>query len=714
MLPVSYDNQLVLVSFLVAVMAAYTALDLAGRIHTAAEGAAKWWLLGGAVAMGFGIWSMHFIGMLAFQLPIDIGYDLPITVASLLIGILASAFALWKMAMSAFTARHLITSALIMGGGIIAMHYTGMAALRMEPGIQYNTTLVLLSLVIAVVASGVALKIAHSLRGVQSRIFLKRALAATLMGAAIVGMHYTGMSAATFPFNSICLSVSEGLAPRWMAVMVFIITLCVLAITLVTSVLDARLESRTARLASSLTIANQQLKKQALYDNLTGLANRVLLEDRLEQSISKARREKTRFGLMFVDLDGFKAVNDSLGHHFGDTVLIETAERIRSVVRIEDTIARLAGDEFVILVDITQPEDAAAIAEKLNHAINQPYEFHGQEFGVSGSIGIALYPDNGTTAHQLMVNADAAMYHTKNFGRNGYSFFEASMDVNAHNRLSLMQDLRYALEKNQFQLYYQPKVTIPRGPILGVEALLRWHHPERGVIAPDDFIGLAERIGVIVPIGEWVMREACRQMKQWHDMGHRDWTVAVNLSALQFTNDGLVQVVEHALQDSGLPARYLVLEITESIVMSDVESTLQILDRLVELGVSISIDDFGTGYSSLLYLKRFPATELKIDRCFIKNLATGPADAAIVSAIVGLGQSLDLNVVAEGVETEKEHDFLAALGCDAMQGYWTAKPLPPDDFMRVVNGPNQPYFLKGDVAFKPDDPAPGATEYQPA
>ncbi|HWL28498.1 MAG TPA: MHYT domain-containing protein, partial [Burkholderiaceae bacterium] len=238
MLPVSYDNQLVLVSFLVAVMAAYTALDLAGRIHTAAEGAAKWWSLGGAVAMGFGIWSMHFIGMLAFQLPIEVGYDLHITLASLLIGILASAFALWKMAMSTFTTRHLASSALIMGFGIIAMHYTGMAALRMDPGIRYDYVLVLLSVVIAVLVSGVALKIAHSLLGLRSRIFLKRGLAAMLMGAAIVGMHYTGMSAANFPANSICLSLGDGLAPRWMAVMVFIVTLSVLAITLVTSVLD--------------------------------------------------------------------------------------------------------------------------------------------------------------------------------------------------------------------------------------------------------------------------------------------------------------------------------------------------------------------------------------------------------------------------------------------------------------------------------------------
>jgi diguanylate cyclase (GGDEF)-like protein len=714
MLPVSYDNQLVLASFLVAVLAAYTALNLAGRIHIATESAAKWWLLGGAVAMGFGIWSMHFIGMLAFWLPIETAYDVPITVASMLIGMLAAAFALWKMAVPVLTTRHLVVSALIMGCGLVAMHYTGMSALRMDPGIEYDYRLVLLSLMIAVVASGAALKIAHALLGFQSRIVLKRGLAAILMGAAIVGMHYTGMSAADFPANSIYPSASDGLAPRWMAVMVFIITLSVLAITLITSALDARLESRTARLASALTIANQQLKKQALYDDLTGLANRVLLEDRLEQSISKARREKARFALMLLDLDGFKAINDSLGHHVGDTVLIETAVRIRSMVRIEDTIARRAGDEFVILVDLDRPEDAAAVAEKLNHAINQPYEFHGQEFGVSGSIGIAVYPDNGTTAHQLMTNADAAMQGTKNSGRNGYRYVESSMDVKAHSQLSLMQDLRYALEKGQLQLYYQPKLTLPHGPISGVEALLRWHHPDRGVIGPEDFIGLAERIGVIAPIGEWVLQQACTQMKQWHDMGHREWTVAVNLFAPQFSNDGLVQVVESALRDSGLPTRSLILEITESIVMADIDLTLQILDRLVQSGVSISIDDFGMGHSSLLYLKRFPVAELKIDRGFIKSLATGADDAAIVSAIVGLGRSLDLNVVAEGIETEKERDFLASLGCDAMQGDWTARPLPPGEFMQVVNGPNKPYFLRADIAVKPDDPLPGASEYQPA
>jgi len=349
----------------------------------------------------------------------------------------------------------------------------------------------------------------------------------------------------------------------------------------------------------------------------------------------------------------------------------------------------------VILAHIAQPDDAASIAEKLNDTINRPLRFDGQELGISVSIGIAIYPDNGATEHEMMVNADAAMYHTKQSGRNAYCFFEASMNANAHNNLALMQDLRVALEKNQFEIHYQPKVVSPAGPVSGVEALLRWRHPVRGMVGPDVFIALAERTGMIIEIGAWVLRESCRQLKAWHDEGLTHWTVAVNLSALQFSNDALVDLVEQILDETGLPPASLTLEVTESVAMKDVEHTLAILNRIVALGVSISIDDFGTGYSSLMYLKRFPAAELKIDRGFVRELGAGTEDAAIVSAIVGLGQSLNLKIVAEGVETEEQHDFLAKLGCDAMQGYWMARPMPPAELINLVNGTNRNYFVDG-------------------
>jgi diguanylate cyclase (GGDEF)-like protein len=638
--------------------------------------------------MGIGIWSMHFIGMLAFRLPIALGYDIPITMLSLVIAIAVSAYALGKTSEPTLTLRRLASCAVMMGGGISSMHYVGMMAMRMNPFIEYDPTLFAVSVLVAIVAAGVALKVTHLLRISAPKVKVARGLAAVLLGSAIVGMHYIGMAAANFPIGSICRAAGDGMEPRWMAVLVFIVTISVLAITLITSVLDARLESRTARLASRLLKANEQLKKQMLHDHLTDLPNRLLLEDRLDQAISQAASNQTHFALMFLDLDGFKTINDSLGHHSGDDLLIETAARIRAVVGPHDTVARLGGDEFVVLTALTQAEDAAATAEKLLSAVNQPYLVGDHDIRVSTSIGIATYPDDGASGHQLMVNADAAMYHVKNGGRNAYCFFKASMNADAQNKLALMQDLRGALEKNQFALHYQPKLATQTGRISGVEALLRWQHPERGMVGPDVFIPLAERSGLIVAIGDWVINEACRQLKAWHEQGCHGWTIAVNLSAVQFSNEGLVEVVETALKTHGLEARYLTLEVTETVAMKDVEQTLALLNRIVALGVAISIDDFGTGYSSLLYLKRFPACELKIDRGFVKNLSAGSDDSAIVSAIIGLGRSLGLNIVAEGVETEQQHAFLATLGCHTMQGYWIARPMPAQDILKAFNPAN--------------------------
>ena len=419
-------------------------------------------------------------------------------------------------------------------------------------------------------------------------------------------MHYTGMAAANFPVGSICAAASEGILPGWLALVVIIITLSVLAIALLTSVLDARLESQTSLLAKSLAVANQELTQQALQDNLTKLPNRTLLEDRLNQILHKAERTHTRFALMFMDLDGFKAINDSLGHHIGDMLLVEVAQRIQGSIRAQDTAARLGGDEFVLLIEVVEPEDAASVADKLCNIINQSFDIGHQILGVSASIGIAIYPDDGLTPHDLLVNADAAMYHTKSTGRNGYHFFESSMNTNAHKQLQVIQDLRLALERKEFCLHYQPKFNTQDGLVIGAEALLRWQHPTRGMIAPNDFITLAEKTGLIVPIGEWVLDEACRQMRIWHDEGNKHWKVAVNLSAVQFSNDHLIELVQTTLARNGLPASGLMLEVTESTAMHDVEASLTILDKLASMGIDISIDDFGTGYSCLLYTSPSP------------------------------------------------------------------------------------------------------------
>ncbi|XVJ49728.1 putative bifunctional diguanylate cyclase/phosphodiesterase (plasmid) [Pseudomonas sp. UBT] len=680
----SYSPSLVVISLFVAILASYTALDLAGRLATAQGRAAYVWMAGGALAMGTGVWSMHFIGMLALRLPFALGFDLGITALSLLIAVLSSGFALWLVSQPRLPAWQLAFGALIMGAGISSMHYTGMAAMRMTPGIDYDPTLFGASLLIAVVASGAALWIAFNLRRNTPYVRLARGGAAVVMGIAIVGMHYTGMAAARFADDSFCGAVLTGLSGKGLDNLVLVTSLAVLIIALLTSLLDARLEARTAVLADSLTLANQELTHLALHDMLTGLPNRTLLADRIQQAIQTVTEQGGCFALMFIDLDGFKPVNDAFGHHMGDQLLREVGLRLREDLRSQDTLARIGGDEFVLLVQLLQPDDAMGLAERQVGLINRAFKVAEHELNISASIGIALFPGNGNTPQELLMNADAAMYHAKGMGKNGYSFFDVSMNTNARKQLQLLQDLRSAVEHEQFRLYYQPKFDAVSGIAIGAEALLRWEHPQQGLMLPATFIELAEKTGLIIPIGEWVLNEACRQMRLWYVQGYEDWRIAVNLSALQFCHAGLVKSVAAALDRHQLPANSLTLEITETTAMSDADASMTVLQQLSDMGVDLSIDDFGTGYSSLMYLKRLPANELKIDRGFVRDLEHDSDDAAIVSAIVALGQALGLRIVAEGVETDMQQSFLTRLGCNSLQGYLLGHPLPADSFMADI------------------------------
>lgn len=684
MLISSYSPALVAISLCVAILASYTALDLTGRIATAKGRTVYLWIAGGALAMGVGVWSMHFIGMLALRLPFALGFDAGITALSLLIAVLSSGFALWLVSQPRLPVWQLAFGALIMGAGISCMHYTGMAAMRMTPGIDYDPALFGASLLIAVAASGAALWIAFNLRRNTPYVRLARGGAAMVMGVAIVGMHYTGMAAARFADDSFCGAALNGLSGRGLDNLVLVTSLAVLIIALLTSLLDARLQARTAALAHSLTLANQELTHLALHDMLTGLPNRTLLADRITQAMQAVREQGGCFALMFIDLDGFKPVNDAFGHHLGDLLLREVGQRLREDLRSQDTLARIGGDEFVLLVQLTQPQDALGLAERQVVLINQAFQVAEHDLKISASVGIALFPGNGSTPQELLMNADAAMYHAKGLGKNGYSFFEASMNTNARKQLQLLQDLRNALELDQLQLYYQPKFDAVSGMPVGAEALLRWEHPQQGLLLPTSFIELAEKTGLIIPIGDWVLNEACRQMSAWYAEGYEDWRIAVNLSALQFGHAGLVKSVAAALARHRLPANSLTLEITETTAMSDADASMTVLQQLSQMGVDLSIDDFGTGYSSLMYLKRLPANELKIDRGFVRHLEHDSDDAAIVSAIVALGQALGLRIVAEGVETDAQQHFLTRLGCNALQGYLLGHPLPATDFMADI------------------------------
>ena len=680
----SYIPSLVVISILVAILAAYTALDLVGRIVSARGRAVHLWTAGGAIAMGVGTWSTHFIGMLAFVLPIDLGYDVPLVLLSLLIAIGFSGFALWLATQPRLPALQLSLGAVLLGLGISAMHYTGMAAMRMQPGIQYTPWLFVLSLVIAIAASAAALRIAFHLRQQRPRVYLLRASAALLLGLAVIGMHYTGMAAANFADGSFCGALPQGLSSDGLDRMVLVTSLSILGIALFSCILDSHLETRTAVLADSLTEANLELTHLALHDNLTGLPNRALLTERIDQAMKRATESGGCFALMFMDLDGFKPVNDAFGHHTGDLLLRQVALRLRNSLHRRDTLARVGGDEFVLLVELQNPEDALTVARRQVNEVGNPFNIGEHQLQISLSIGICIYPGNGSTQHELLINADAAMYHTKAAGKNGYSFFDASMNSNARNQLQMSQDLHKAIKHRQFCIYYQPKFDAMTGLPVGAEALLRWNHPEQGILGPDLFISMAEKTGLIIQIGEWVLDEACRQMREWYTQGYSHWRIAVNLSALQFCHSGLVTAVADTLARHQLPANCLTLEITETTAMHDADASLAVLRRLSEMGVDLSIDDFGTGYSSLMYLKRLPANEIKIDRGFVRDLEHDTDDAAIVSAIVAVGQALNLRIVAEGVETAVQQRFLTHLGCHSLQGFLLGYPLPAQQFLEEI------------------------------
>lgn len=677
----TYVPELVATSFVVAALASYAALKTTGRIRASDAVAKRWWLAGGALAMGIGVWSMHFIGMLALRLPIRLGYDIGITLLSLLLAVAASGYALWLVTREQVSRARLFSGAVVMGMGIAAMHYVGMAAMRMDPHIVYRPGWFIASVLIAIAAAGGALAIAYRLREDVHHERLHRALAAAVMGVAIVGMHYTGMAAAHFPEGSMCgAALRAGLSPDSLAWLLVVINAAVLGTAIGASVLDRLLHERTARLSASLQQANQQLTHLALHDALTGLPNRLQLVDYLQQRIARAQGDGSRFAVLFIDLDGFKGVNDSFGHHVGDALLVRVATTLRQMIAPGDTVARLGGDEFVMAAAVGGASEATVLGQRLLARLGEAMKLEDHDdVRVTASIGIALYPGDGQDADALMAHADAAMYCIKESGRNGMALYEPSMSEGAQGQLQLTYDLRRALERGQLVLYYQPQIRALDNGLAGMEALVRWQHPRLGLVMPDRFIALAERVGLIVELGAWVLDEACRQWAAWQRAGARVPTVSVNLSAAQVRSEHLVAQVRSAMRRHGLPAGVLTLEITESMAMVERERTARVLEALAEAGARISVDDFGTGYSSLSYLAHLPVHELKIDRQFVHQLVPGSRQAAIVQSVVHLGRQLGLDVVAEGVETPEQKQLLAGMGCTRLQGYLISPPRPVEE-----------------------------------
>ncbi|EPJ7668589.1 putative bifunctional diguanylate cyclase/phosphodiesterase [Enterobacter asburiae] len=675
MLNISWDPVLIAISYLVAFIASFVALDSAGKIPLSSRKAALFWRIAGGVTLGIGIWSMHFIGMLSMQMPMMMSYDLWLTLASLGVAVVASATALnIAVAGKKLSPFRLIFATAILSAGVVSMHYIGMAALMLDGSIIWDRRLVGLSVVIAVVASGTALWLAFRLRDKRKGVFIDRIIAAFVMAAAICAMHYTGMSAAQF--QEMAHTLPGGIGELGLSIWVSVTTLCLLGVMLIISLIDSH--RRTSRLTDNLHQLNRQLELQARFDALTGLANRHQMDLRMQDCLRSALLSKKPFAVIFLNVDHFKRVNDTWGHGVGDELLIAVAQRITARLTREMTLARLGGDAFILLVPECDDDRLNALVTALLEDVRRPLSVCGHTLSTTISAGVSLYPQDGETLHELKLKADAALHRVKEEGRNGWAIYRAEMSTAIPAKPGFLQELSQALERDQFELWYQPTWHAEDKTIHGFEALLRWRHPEQGVVLPNLFIPSLEQTGLIIPVGNWAIEAACRQLHFWTEQGFSQWTLSLNLSPIQFEQPDIFQIVSSMLEKYSLSPSRLILEVTESTALKNLDRSIELLNAFNHAGIVVSIDDFGTGYSNLLMLSVLPAKELKIDRSFVTSMLENEKSYKLVETIISIARTMEMNMVAEGIETEEQQAVLTRLGCDYLQGYLFSRPLPAE------------------------------------
>ncbi|WP_343724100.1 putative bifunctional diguanylate cyclase/phosphodiesterase [Herbaspirillum huttiense] len=694
----SFHFLLLAFALLVASLSAYAALEVSERIVLQESQHRRLWLAIGAVVFGLGVWGAMLLTVASLDAPMPIAFDARMVVLTLLL-CLSSAFYLMHLTgMRRPQPARLVIGGLAIGAAFNAAFHIALKSMTLVPPLVYHTPLLIVALVVSEVvavfivtlfsASNGRKPMTGSLNSQQAR----RVLAALLVGAGLVSSAAAGLRALLIDPQAQSLA-GEGITREHLVNGLVFLAFLAMAMALVVSGVQ-----RNQVLKKIVGRTNDKLLHFATHDVLTGLPNRALLADRIQHAVEVARRNGKPFAVLFMDLDGFKAINDSLGHAVGDGLLVAVAQRIRACIRGEGMVARIGGDEFVVVMsNLSTPEVVEQLSENILAELRLDFQIEDATLRVTSSIGIAVYPNSGESVDALMKNADAAMYEAKQSGRNTYRFFEPAMHASAMRHLQVRQALQQAIDQQQFRLHFQPKYRGAGKELTGLEALLRWHHPELGEMAPSEFIPIAERSGQILCIGDWVLHAVCRQIVCWDAAGVKPVKVALNLSPLQMRSD-LVERIIKVVSASGIAPQRLMFEITETAAMKDVERTTRVVRELQSLGFDIAIDDFGTGYSSLAYLAQFHCRQVKIDRFFTSRLDLDDhSGRAIVAAIIALAHALQMEVVAEGVETEGQLRELQLLHCDQVQGFLLGRPDDAVSVPGLVDASNDDLFAAGGV-----------------
>lgn len=673
---VDYDSTLIVGSFIAAGIICYIVISMEQLLfNKALKKFESLILLINSLLLASAISIVHIVGIQAYHLLGTINSNIPLIAVSFAVSALLSYIAMWLTSRFTLPLFRLILSSVVMGIGISASYYISMLGWNIDIYKKdYTAFLLLFSVLIAMSGAGLAFLLSYKLKDTEyHRLNLKIAFA-IMMTLSIMGMHYTALIAT----NITDKFISQYQAEHDLLLFTIILVTC---LVLVASFIVAMLEQRLTQQNLELRKANKELANLSIQDNLTKLPNRLYLVDYAEVLLSDHRYKDQKIAFLYIDLDRFKSVNDAFGHHVGDQLLIQMANRLHWQLNEKCKLLRIGGDEFLLIAENTNAEEAVVLAEKILQLIQESYQISGKEINISASLGVALFPEHGQNVQDLLMNADAAMLMSKEQGRNTYTIFSYSThQQETRSQSKLINDLYKAVEEKQFILYYQPKFNTNL-EVCGVEALIRWNHPALGILTPHMFIEGAEKTGLIIPMGYWALEQACLQIQEWERSNTPFYPVAVNLSALQFENKKLFSTLEALLKKYQIQPNHLIVEITESTAMRHIDLSIRACERLRDMGIRVAIDDFGTGHSSFLYLKDLPVDELKIDRGFIVDLKPGSKEEVILESIIHLAKKLGLTVTAEGVETQQQVEILTRLGCQQFQGYLLGMPVQVDQLI---------------------------------